>query len=474
MSINNYNFKSRTNKETQQNPSSKLLKYEHSFDVGSLNFKSTDAKSFNKSGKHARTNSSILKGVNISNLIASEPNKLITNNNDINELEDVATLKLICKNLRNEIKSKNEEIKTLHSNIKEKLKLIEAENKIALEAIESGYKNLVENINNANENKINEMIYQSNLVKSQYEEIIQKLKIEYSYSKINKIDIAEHARIVQESQEMWKDNYEQLKKLFIEKLKDLINFFNKFEYKQVLEKINLYSKICGDVEKFGFNSELENYFKNNQEFFINEEYNIWVNKIRIRLVDIEKEYIENISAIEANYLCNYRSSENNKNKKLDDLQIILEERFKVLFYNFKALERISVINTEYIEEDEFDTNTNLKKCGQRDKSVKRNVDLTGKGFSFVDMFIKQDLAQALNEETKFLDNAIQMSSKVFKNSSESVLETNNNKLFSINNENYSNLNIKGDEIVQLQNHNLESNNYFSAGKSICEFDVLLF
>jgi hypothetical protein len=328
---NDINSRSRSKKDLSKMFSSSMGN-EKSFEVGNLNFKSLSNNRLSGSIKEGsrrlpKANSSVFNntGLSLLSTVAGQS----TNNMDINELDDIATLRLLCKNLRGEVKAKNEYIKNLENNIKEKLKQIELENKTLVESVESQYKEVIDAIATLNEKKVNELVYQNNLLKNQYEEMMRKLSIEYSYDRFNMIGLAEHTEAIRGNDNRWKSKYEDLKGSFIEKLNELIAFFDRNEYRVLLEKINLYAMLCEKLGDLDVDDKLKCLIEDNKTFLNSQEYDIWVSKVKLKTIQIESEFIKGISDIETTYITGYKYIDNKQSSKLDKLQVLLDERFKV-------------------------------------------------------------------------------------------------------------------------------------------------
>lgn len=349
MEPNNSYTNPKQNLTISKNTSESLLN--KAFDVNTLNFKNLGTTSRNKSDTNvlhipydnttgigsysdlSKYSNNIKSDDNIknkthSNSFTEEENKTKLYNNATNKQiskEDPKTLKLIIKNLEEELKEKKDEIKILHKNFKDKISLIELENKKLIEQIDQRYKiNLDELINNY-ETRLAEYEYQSTLMKTQYEELINKLYRDYNALKSSNISLSFHNEKINELDNNYRDKLEYLKKLYTQKLKDVYSYFDKPKYNQTLERIKFYNE--HNVKFNNFEENLE-FFKNNN--FNLSEYSIWLDKIRLKIMEKDLDYIKEMSDIEINYEKLFENTIDDKFNKLEKLKEKINERFTLL------------------------------------------------------------------------------------------------------------------------------------------------
>jgi len=116
-----------------------------------------------------------------------------------------------------------------------------------------------------------------------------------------------------------------VKSLFNKKLKEMMNFFDKPEYRILMEKIKFYTK---------FNEKLHIEFKENERGSMNElkndEIELLISKMKIHMIDVETRYLKGLSEMEQKYQeLESKFHQSKADDKLENLKKIVLDKFSV-------------------------------------------------------------------------------------------------------------------------------------------------
>ena len=281
--------------------------------------------------KKAINNSEILKDESFGNF---SRNKL-TNKNNTNLWLDANNDKqlnmkfnkndnLIINNLEKELQGKNEEIKIMKNNFKEKIELLENENKKTVNKLEDQFNHIIENVNKNYIENVSGLEINTLHVKNEYDDTVMKLHSNILNLKNKSVELNKHENIIQDIKtkafmkiEDYKNNYE-------DKLKELINYFDKPEYRKLIQNINFYMKF---KEKIDFTPEDLNFIEHIN--FSDQEYDLWMDRIKLNLITAECDYLNGVMELENNYLQIYEKIKSSEIDKFINLENEINEKFDV-------------------------------------------------------------------------------------------------------------------------------------------------
>jgi hypothetical protein len=149
--------------------------------------------------------------------------------------------KIIVKNLENEIRDKKDEIKTLKKNFREKILLLEQENKLNQDMIENQYKIELSGLLKNHQSIIKNLNEENDLLIEKFENIIIKLANEKNQNKKNSIEKSFHEEKIKELNKIYEEKHEKLKENYDERVKQMIRLFENPLYIHCLEKIRYYN-----------------------------------------------------------------------------------------------------------------------------------------------------------------------------------------------------------------------------------------
>lgn len=274
-------------------------------------------------GNFTRTN--LLKSSNAGN--QDLDNKLISNN-PINAGKDSnVTEKLIIKNLENELKERTDEIKVLKKNFKEKIDILEDENKKTIDQLEEQFNRMVENINKNHSDNVTGLELSNLQIKNEYDDLIAKFQRNILNLKSNSMPVKKHEEIIKELNTKSFVKFEEHKNIYQEKFKEVIKFFDKPDYKKLIENINFYIKF---KEKIDFTPEDLQILETSN--LSNQEFDIWMDRIKLNLVTAETDYINGIIELENNYLNLFEKIKGNEFEKFQILENEINKKFEVNFF----------------------------------------------------------------------------------------------------------------------------------------------
>ena len=265
---------------------------------------------------------------NIYNLNGNLQNNFSLKKNNLNSPND--NEHLIINNLENELKEKNNEIKILKKNFKEKIFLVETENKKTISNLEDQFNNIVENINKNSSENFSGLEISNVQMKNEYDDIITKLQLNINNLKNNSVVISKHNNIIEELKINSVNKIEDTKNIYLDKLKELINYFDKPDYRKLIENLNFYMKF---KEKLDFSPEDSELLKNLN--FSEQEYEIWMDKIKLNLITAECDYINGVIELENNYLDLYEKIKSTQDNKYEIMEKEISDKFDVKFF-FKS------------------------------------------------------------------------------------------------------------------------------------------
>jgi len=231
-------------------------------------------------------------------------------------------------NLQNELRLKNEEIKILKNNFKKKINLIEEENSKNIEKIEREFYNFIDNMEvNLNTSKIieEEKERNNNLF---LKDIVTKLKTELIDLKSNSINISKHEDYLREIKNKLNEKNIETNFLYSKKIKEIIDYFDKPEYVNLIEKMRFYIKY---KEKLDF-SKIE--FDPKENFGTIREYDYWFDRIKLNLINAETDYLNGMIELENKYNEFYIETAFERNKKLNALENEINTKFNVFLINY--------------------------------------------------------------------------------------------------------------------------------------------
>lgn len=234
---------------------------------------------------------------------------------------------LIIYNLEHELKQKNEEIKKMKKNFTDKIGLIENENKVSLNNLESEFTLLINNIKKNYYENVNGLEINSSKIKNSYDDIISKLHANILNLKNDSIDSKIHERIIQEIKTKTFIRIEDEKDNYNKKLKELIDYFDKPDYRKLMNNINFYLKF---KEKFDLN--YDDIYEIPKTNFTDQEYDLWMDKIKLNLITAECDYINGIIGIENEYNTLYDTIKYNEHEKLNLIEKEINDKFNVFYF----------------------------------------------------------------------------------------------------------------------------------------------
>jgi hypothetical protein len=257
--------------------------------------------------------------------ISPRQNNKVPFNQDYDEISDVSMLRIMIKNLESELKEKNDEIKILNKNFKEKINLIENENKMALENLENSYKLQIFTTNANHKNLLQDLTEENLKSQKKYEELLKKVLKEFNYYKQTCVSSNYHQEKVGEVNFKWKEHYEKMKISYEKKIKDLILHVNNPEFNLVIEKLKFF---ITHVEKF--EKILKINFLENSEFDLNydlKEVYAYLDKLKIKILQTDVEFKTNLIDIKTSIENKFGLYKNKNRDKLEELKEIVKKKF---------------------------------------------------------------------------------------------------------------------------------------------------
>ena len=167
-------------------------------------------------------------------------------------------------------------------------------------------------------------------MKNEYDDIITKLQLNINNLKNNSVVISKHNNIIEELKINSVNKIEDTKNIYLDKLKELINYFDKPDYRKLIENLNFYMKF---KEKLDFSPEDSELLKNLN--FSEQEYEIWMDKIKLNLITAECDYINGVIELENNYLDLYEKIKSTQDNKYEIMEKEISDKFDVKFF-FKS------------------------------------------------------------------------------------------------------------------------------------------
>ena len=247
------------------------------------------------------------------------------------------------KALEKELQDKKDEIKKIKRNFKDKLSIVEIENKKNIEKIEEKYKELVNKISENCENKIEE-------IKVQYNQNISKINQQY-------LEILNEIRTMRTntiSLSNYYDKINELNTIWEKKLKKLQEDYE-IKFKQISSKIN---------ENFSI-EKVEGY---NQE----KDMLSMLSKIKAKH---KISYYSYILELQKKYNEFYRKLSIDKNEKLENFKASIIKKFNSLLgISANNDNNLINLNTNSIKNYNINTNPNLYTNDHRKKSELVNYD----------------------------------------------------------------------------------------------------
>ena len=249
--------------------------------------------------------------------------------------ETNSNLEIELNNKNNELNNKKKELNLIKHNFNTKINLIEKENKNVIKKIENNYEILLSDVENINVDKKNNLDEITNKNYNNYlEQIIGKLYLELSGLKINTVNVSKHEEIIRELKNQLKIEKDETKQIYVEKIKELMNFYDKPEYKNLLENLSFYMKFKEKIE-----IKKDEISSLNYNFSINE-YDICIDKIKLNLINSESEYLNGMMDLEKEYKEMINELKINQNDKFLSLENEINSKFDVIIYLNKEFREI--------------------------------------------------------------------------------------------------------------------------------------
>lgn len=300
-------------------------------------------------------------------------NKLLP---DYEDIHDTNTLKLIIKNLDNEIREKNDEIKVLNKNFKGKIRLIEQENKKSLDHLESKYKFQLYSATQNHKHLMNDIKQENLNTIANYEEVINKILNEYNDYKSQSIHLSSHNQKINEVNLIWKEHNDKMKKEFENKIKEISQNLDNPMNRSLLEKMQFFGthiKKFEDILKVKFKEEKGKDIKN---YEINELY-AYLDKIKINTLETNAEFLKEMAEIQINFESNFSNLNFRENNKLEKLKEVVKKKFseiegmstfaddtnsinKIDISNFANVSNVSNVANFYNKNEETTTLKDIK------------------------------------------------------------------------------------------------------------------
>jgi len=159
-------------------------------------------------------------------------------------------------------------------------------------------------------------------------DIVTKLKTELIDLKSNSINISKHEDYLREIKNKLNEKNIETNFLYSKKIKEIIDYFDKPEYVNLIEKMRFYIKY---KEKLDF-SKIE--FDPKENFGTIREYDYWFDRIKLNLINAETDYLNGMIELENKYNEFYIETAFERNKKLNALENEINTKFNVFLINY--------------------------------------------------------------------------------------------------------------------------------------------
>lgn len=320
--VNQLNFKSFSNKFkiTEDKNTSK-----------NSNFKKLLEKNTEKNTE--KFNSRIEENENFGNFAVNNLSKITEKDSNsksklTTENKSIPQEKLIINNLETELIVKNNEIKTLKKNFKEKIEFLEIENKKNVDKLEDQFENIMGNIGQKHNQNITGMEANSLQMKNEYDELVAKLQSNISNIKHNSVNIFKHESVIEELKSKTNNEIQESKDIYQAKMNELVNYFDKPEYRKLIENINFYIKF---KERMNFSIEDVEFLDNVN--ISDQEYELWMDRIKLNMVTAECDYINSVLELETDYKKDFDKIRLEENRKFQFLENEINDKFEVISLN---------------------------------------------------------------------------------------------------------------------------------------------
>jgi hypothetical protein len=301
--------------------------------------------------------------------------------------------KTVIKNLEQELREKNDEIKILKKNFLEKINQMEAENKKTIEQVEQQNKTSSEKLQNNHDNLKVELNFQLTQMKTQYEEILSKLVADLKLSKHNNVSIHLYNTKINEVSTKWNENNLKLKSNYEKNLSEVFNLIDKSEYKELMERIRFFDKY-----KDRINFPLPSFIEKSKLNLTSEE--ALNDIIRLKLLEVEASHLKECGKIQIEFekIIN-EHSEKNKNK--------LEKIKEFTLSRFKEVENINIFTNDYfLNKDEMSKHSPILDEARNDMNRHKNFSSS--------MKFNSNMMKANHPHDKNIDSRVEMNED-FKN-----------------------------------------------------------
>lgn len=271
-----------------------------------------------------RSKEDSLYQLHVAHISPRQINKKVFNEN-YDEISDISMMRKMIKNLESELREKNDEMKILNKNFKEKINLMENENKIAYENLENSYKLQIFTINSNNKNLLQELTEENIKSQRKYEELLKNILKELNYYKQTCVSSIYHQEKMSELNFKWKEHYEKMKISYDKKIKDLVQHVHNPEFNLVIEKLKFFIL---HFEKF--ENIIKINFRENSEFDLNydlKEVYAYLDKLKINILQTDVEFKANLIDIKTSLENTFGVFKNNKKNKFDELKEIVKKKF---------------------------------------------------------------------------------------------------------------------------------------------------
>lgn len=316
------------------------------------------------------------------------------------EISDVHTLKIIIQNLENELRERTDEIKVLRKNFKDKIVLMEQENKKTYDQIEIKHRMEINSIYQSNKEMLVELEQVNETSRRKYEEYVNKVVREYNALKNTTIPLATHNITVNELNFKWKENFEKIKLMFHEKLKEVVSNFETPEYMYLLERIQF------------FNLHQEKFDKILNRDFDTDEYTTFLDKIKLNIIELDTHFIKEMTGIQINYENIFNSCTKVKKDKLEELKEIVNKKFD----RIETLKTFVEEGFKENEEKEINTGSGINLNNNKNNVINIQQSMELKDSNSV--FLKNSLRESFpNKKEEF-----QFNSTLLKNALGSPIE----------------------------------------------------
>lgn len=269
----------------------------------------------NKAKPHTKFPSSDIEHNNIKKILDKDA---INTNKESND-----NISQQISSLQKELNDKTLYIRQMNKNFKDKILLIENENRKLINSIENTYKELIQKLTQSYETKILLIISQCDSKCIDYEKELLKAINEMRSIQSSSILISIHNELLTQLNEKWKEKLNTIRKENTDSFGKVISLLkSKEEYKLLLIRLENYQLNKVDISKIESLLQLN---QTNQEY--GKDYNYQTEKNN--LVQLEREVLYHKSVFDIKVLTEntLKNIELNTNNKYDNLRRAIEDKF---------------------------------------------------------------------------------------------------------------------------------------------------